>query len=198
VIANTDSLERTDIGTPTRSGGTYRQQLRELAFDTHGVITTRQATEAGVPAVEIRKLAARGALAPLGHGVYRMLEAPTTPLDEYAEAVALAGPGAVLADEAVLAALDLAQVNLRRIRVATSRRVRAAVPNTVEIIRRDIDDHDRGDVDGIPAMTVQAAILACRGRIMTERLVDATRTAARRELISAGDEARVISELAKP
>ena len=187
--------KRTDFGTPARTGGTYRQQLRELAFDTHGVITTRGAAELGVPAVEIRKLAARGALAPLGHGVYRMLEAPRTQLDEYAEAVALAGPGAVLADEAVLAALDLAQVNLRRIRVATSRRVRAAVPDTVEIILRDVAGHERGDVDGIPAMTLPAAILACRGRIMTERLIDATHTAARRELISAGDEARIIAEL---
>ncbi|MDQ2707390.1 MAG: type IV toxin-antitoxin system AbiEi family antitoxin domain-containing protein [Actinomycetota bacterium] len=46
---------------------TYRQQLRELAFDTHGVVTTRDAQAAVVPAVELRKLAARGALAHLGH-----------------------------------------------------------------------------------------------------------------------------------
>ncbi|MGH3774937.1 MAG: hypothetical protein ACRDRR_04255 [Pseudonocardiaceae bacterium] len=46
-----------------------------------------------MPAVELRKLAARGALARLGHGVYRMLEAPTGRLDEFAEAVAMAGEG---------------------------------------------------------------------------------------------------------
>lgn len=190
--------DRPEIGTVTPHWRTYRQCLRELAFDTHGVITTREATAAGVPAVEVRKLAHRGALAALGHGVYRMLEVPTSPLDEFAEAVALAGPDAVLADEAVLAALDLAQVNLRRIRVATPRRVRAAVPDTVEVVRREISASDRGNVDGIPAMTVPAALLACRDRIMTERLIEAAHTAARRELIGPGDEARVIAELAKP
>ncbi|MDQ2879870.1 MAG: type IV toxin-antitoxin system AbiEi family antitoxin domain-containing protein [Actinomycetota bacterium] len=174
---------------------TYRQQLRELAFDTHGVVTTRDAQAAGVPAVELRKLAARGALAHLGHGVYRMLEAPTGRLDEFAEAVAMAGEGAVLADESVLAALDLAQVNLRRIRVVTPRRMRAKLPVTVEVIQRVIPDGDCGYIEGIPAMTIEAALRAARGRVMTERLIDATRTAAARGLLSPGQEAGVIADL---
>ena len=57
-----------------------REKLRWLAFDHHGIVTTDQAVAAGVPAVELRKLAARGALSRVGFGVYRMEEAPTTPL----------------------------------------------------------------------------------------------------------------------
>lgn len=174
---------------------TYRRRLRELAFDTHGVVTTRHAEAVGVPAVELRKLAARGALAHLGHGVYRMLEAPSGRLDEFAEAVALAGEGAVLADESVLAALGLAQVNLRRIRVASPRRVRAKLPDTVEVVQRLIPDDERDYIEGIPAMTVEAAIRGAQGRVMTERLVDAARAAAARGLISPGQEARVIAGL---
>lgn len=41
---------------------TYREDLRWRAFDTHGVITTDDAASLGVPAVELRKLARRGAL----------------------------------------------------------------------------------------------------------------------------------------
>lgn len=175
---------------------TYRQLLRELAFDTHGVVTAEDAAAAGVPAVELRKLAARGALAHRGRGVYRMLEVPTGRLDEFAEAVALAGPDAVLADEAVLAAHELAQVNLRRIRVATPRRVRAKLPPTVEIVHRDVPGEQRDDVDGVPAMSVEAALLSARGRVMTERLIDATRAAAARGLLGPRQEARVLAALA--
>jgi predicted transcriptional regulator of viral defense system len=176
---------------------TYRQVLRELAFDTHGVIRTRAAEDAGVPAVEVRKLAARGALTRLGHGVYRMNEAPAGLLDEFAEAVALVGQDAVLANEAVLAALDLAPVNLLRIPVATTRRIRAALPETVEVVDQDVPDRDREDIDGIPAMSVPAALLACRGSVMRERLEEAARKAERRGIISKAQKRRIHKELAQ-
>lgn len=174
----------------------YRSQLRELAFDTHGVVTTAAAARIGVPAVEVRKLASRGALDQIGRGVYRMLEAPAGRLNEFAEAVALAGHGAVLADESVLAALDLTHVNLRRIRIASPRRVRVNLPATVELVHRQIPAEDRGDVEGIPAMTVPAAIRGARGRVMTERLIEATRAAAAKGLLGPSDEADLLTELA--
>jgi predicted transcriptional regulator of viral defense system len=173
----------------------YRSQLRELAFDTHGIVTTHDAAAIGVPAVEVRKLAARGVLENLGYGVYRMLEAPSGRLDEFAAAVALAGQDAVLADESVLAALDLTHVTLRRIRVASARRVRATLPPTVELVRRDVPADDIGEIEGIPAMTVEAAIRSSRGRVMSERLLDAVRAAAARGLIGPRQEERLRAEL---
>lgn len=180
-----------------KSTSSYRQTLRELAYDTHGVITVADAREAGVPPVELRKLTARGALRRIGHGVYRMIEAPSNNLDEFAEAVALGGEEAVLADESVLAAYGLGQVNLRKIRVATPRRVRSRLPSTVEIEQRKVPLWDRDYIDGIPAMGVESALLGSRGRIMTERLVDAARKAEQRGLLDSAAAARVIRELEK-
>lgn len=174
---------------------TYREVLRELAYDTHGVVTLRAAAAAGVPAAEVRKLASRGALERLGKGVYRMTEAPHSPLDEFAEAVALVGPDAVLADEAVLAAHNLAQVNLRRIKVATDRRIRHDLPATVEVVHRRVEQAERDEIEGIPAMSLPSAFLAARGKILPERLVDAVRKATARELISPHDGDRVLKEL---
>ncbi|MFI2564141.1 type IV toxin-antitoxin system AbiEi family antitoxin domain-containing protein [Paenarthrobacter sp. NPDC018779] len=162
---------------------TYRRKLRELAFETHGVITTATAESVGVPAVEVRKLAARGALTRLGHGVYRMDEAPYGEFDEFAQAVALVGPGALLADETVLAAHHLAHVNLRRIRVASPRRVRSHLPETVEVIRRTVPAHQQASIEGVPAMDVESAILGSRGRIMTDRLVEAAQQACEKGLL---------------
>ena len=176
---------------------TYRQVLRELAYNTHGVVTLRSAGELGVPAAEVRKLASRGALKRLGKGVYRMLEAPRTALDEFAEAVALVGPDAVLADESVLAAHALGQVNLRRIKVATSRRLRHDLPPTVEIVRRRVGDQERDDIDGIPTMSLPAAILAARGTVLPERLIEAVHQAAARELITPSARHEVLESLGR-
>lgn len=173
----------------------YRQELRELAFESHGVVTLRDAASVGVPAVEVRKLASRGALTRLGHGVYRMEEAPADALTEFAAAVALVGGDAVLADESVLAAHDLAQVNLRRIQVATGGRVRRQLPPTIEVIARTVPADQRTDLDGLPAMTLPAAIRASRDRVRTSRLIDAARQADARGLIDHREAEAIISEL---
>lgn len=39
----------------------YREVVRELALDRYGYVTTKDAVGAGVPAIELPKLAARGA-----------------------------------------------------------------------------------------------------------------------------------------
>jgi len=173
---------------------TYRDQLRWLAFDNHGVVTTAQAHAAGVPAVALRKLAARSVLRQVGYGVYRMQEVPATPLTEYAEAVALGGPGAMIADESVLALHDLALVNPKRIKVATTRRVRADLPSTVEIVRRAaLPEPDF--VDGLPTMPTGDALRACRGRVMNERLTTAAREAHAQGLLLPEEADRVIRDL---
>lgn len=173
----------------------YRRVLRELAFDTHGVITVKGAAAVGVPAVEVRKLAARGALTRVGHGVYLMDEAPRDSLTEFAVAVALVGDDAVLVDESVLAAHELAQVNLRRVRVASGQRVRRRLPSTVELVHLRIPPEGRDEIDGIPAMRLDGALLASRGRVMTARLVEATRVAVTRGLLNPGEAESVIAEL---
>lgn len=173
----------------------YRSFLRELAFDTHGVVTLAEAGACGVPAVEVRKLASRGALVRLGQGVYRMAEVAPGPLDEFAAAVALVGADAVLADESVLAAYDLGQINVRRIKVATAARIRKRLPPTVEIVRKHVPTHLRSDIEGIPSMRVGAAALACHGKVMETRLVDAMNSASARGLIDHGEAQRIISEL---
>lgn len=172
---------------------TYREVLRELAFDTHGVVTVKDAESAGVPDSAVRQLTQRGALERLGQGVYRMTEVPRGALDEFAEAVALVGADAVLADEAVLAAHDLAQVNLRRIKVAVAvpSRVRQELPPTVQVIRRRVPESDRDAIDGIPAMSLPAAMIASIGRVMNDRLLAAAEQAKARGLISPAEAQRV-------
>jgi predicted transcriptional regulator of viral defense system len=162
----------------------YRRDLWEIAAQQHGVLTAREAEDAGVPAVEVRKLAQRGALTSHGQGVYSHRDVPTDELTQPTIAVALAGEGAFLHREAVLDAMGLGQFNPRRIRVGTLRRVRRALPEWMELEhRRDLRDRELIRFAGIPATTVQRALRDVRAVMPPDRWRALVDEALRREML---------------
>jgi predicted transcriptional regulator of viral defense system len=169
----------------------YRQTVREIALDQYGYVTTRDAAEAGIPAVELRKLAARGALTNVAYGLYRLTDARATEYDQFAEALLRVGDGAYLRGDAVLALHQLALVNPRRIRVGAPRRVRAALPEFIDLREETVPDEDLTIYEGLRATTVTRALLDCRGHVMTERLQDAAKQAKAEGLLTGREYARV-------
>ncbi len=155
---------------------TYREIVREIALDHYGYVTTREAAEAGVPAVELPKLAARGGLESVAYGLYRVPDIPPTAYDQFAEALLRAGEGAYLHGESVLALHGLADVNPRRIKVAISRRARPTLPPFVELTQ--VRGTARTTLyEGLAAQPVADALLECQERIENERLLDAAKQA---------------------
>lgn len=65
----------------------YRDIVRKIALDHYGYVTTRGAVEAGVPAVELPKLAARQGLEHVAYGLYRVPDVPPTRYDQFAVAL---------------------------------------------------------------------------------------------------------------
>lgn len=166
----------------------YRHDLWEIAAGQHGVITVPEAEDAGVPAVEVRKLAHRGALRPYGKGVYVHRDVPATELTEPAAAAALAGGDAFLHREAVLDLVGLGQFNPRRIRVGTRRRVRRSLPDWMDLeTRTDVPDEDLTQHEGIPITTVRRALEDMRGRMPPDRWETLVAGARRRELLGERD-----------
>lgn len=151
---------------------TYRQVVRELALDNYGFVTTRAARMAGVPAGELPKLAARGGLVNVAYGLYRVPDIPPTIFDQFAEALLRVGDEAYLHGESVLALHDLADVNPRQVRVAVNRRARPSLPPFVSLTwvkNKVCTTH----YEGLPSQPVADAILECRDRIETSRLLHA-------------------------
>ena len=169
----------------------YRRTLWEFALDNHGFVTTDDARSLGVPAVELRKIAARGGLHHVAYGVYRFDDAPNSRFDEYHEAVLRVGEGAHLTHDAVLALHELALVNPRRVRVGLGRRSKAQLPDWIELVRQDVPDGDLTTFEGIPSTTVARALIDCRGIVMRDRLLEALDEAARRGLVRRRDRGRV-------
>jgi len=154
----------------------YRDVVREIALDQYGYVTTRDAAEAGVPASELPKLAARGGLENVAYGLYRVPDVRPTEFDEFAEALLRVGDGAYLRGESVLALFSLADVNPRKIKVAVPRRARPTLPPNIELTQVT------GDVrtvfyEGLAAQPVADAILECCGRIESTRLLQAAKQA---------------------
>lgn len=174
---------------------TYRDTVREIALADYGFITTKCAAAAGVPAVELRKLAARGSLVHIAYGIYRVPDAPHTPFDQFAEALLRTGSGSYLRGDSVLALFGIADVNPRRIRVITPERTRAKIPAFVEVTVMRGHPHNLTHYRGLRAMTVAEALLDCRGQIERTRLVDATSEARKEGLLSREEHAHVLRAL---
>lgn len=177
---------------------TYRRRLLERAFDQYGYVTTSDAFELGVPPVELRKLASRGGLEHVAYGVYRFDDVPRTGRDAYMEAVLRVGRDAYLTHDAVLALHELGLVNPRRLRVGTPQRVRARMPQDIEVVHQHLEPAELTTYEGIPSATVARALLDCRGILMPVRLCDAAREAARQGLLRRSEVEGVLAAVSTP
>lgn len=172
----------------------YRDVVREIALDHYGFVTTKSAAQAGVPAVELPKLAARGGLENIAYGLYRVLDIRSTRYDQFAEALLRAGEGAYLHGESVLALFGLADVNPRRINVAVRRRARPKLPAFVELTR--VRDAVKTTLyEGLESQTVADALLECRGRIEGERLLAAAKQARAEGLLTTAEWQRLTKDI---
>jgi len=170
--------------------------IYEIAADNYGVITSAEARQAGVTTVEMARFVSDGRLERIGQGVYRLTRHIPTHLDQYAVAVALAGPGSYIHGESVLAMHNLALVNPMKTSVAVIKRTRRTLPKWISIVAANRSDTSTA-YEGIPSQSVTDAILYCKRSVMKERLLDAVHAAVREGLIRQVDEVTLREELEK-
>lgn len=143
---------------------TYLERLREIALDQHGFVTAAQAVDDGIPKTELPKLAARGRVERITHGMYRIPQVPATPYDNLALAVLWTGAQeACLSHETALAAWDVSDVNPERIHltIARGRRLRRSGGERYVIHRRDLNPDQRTWREGIPITDLPTTIEDC-------------------------------------
>lgn len=173
---------------------THFDSIYEIAADNYGLITTAQAESVGATRSELARWTKLGKLDRRGRGVYRIMQWVPTEYDRFAEAVALVGEGAFLAGDAVLSMHGLALVNPSKVTVATPNRVRKSLPEWISVVSSEGATHK--SYEGIPSQSVSDALLACKGRVMLERLLDAAREAKGRGLVRESEYKNLRKELA--
>lgn len=143
---------------------TYLERLREIALNQHGFVTAAQAVDDGIPKTELPKLAARGRVERITHGMYRIPQVPATPYDNLALAVLWTGAQeACLSHETALAAWDVSDVNPERIHltIARGRRLRRSGGERYVIHRRDLNPDQLTWWEGIPITDLPTTIEDC-------------------------------------
>lgn len=168
--------------------------IYETAADNYGIVTAAEAADEGAATSEVSRWVRAGWLDKVGRGVYRLTRYVPTPYDSYAAAVALVGPGSYLYGESVLAMHGLAPTNPKRILVAIPKRVRKRLPDGIEVVRVPAGATVTA-YEGIPSQSVQDAILACKGKLMGERLRQAVGNAQRDGLITKAQHDELMEEL---
>ena len=172
-------------------------ELVVIAGENDGLLTTRQARDAGIAGSVLARLTQRGRLERATRGVYRIPYFPTNRFSQYREAVlwirADSGPRNVaLSHSTALAAYGISDANPARIQITAPRKVRLRRrhPRWVKIHRADLQPGDVTVHEGLPITTVARTIndiLALTGQI---DLVRQAVSGARREGYINSNEAR--------
>ena len=172
----------------------YRSRIYDLLGDKHGVVTIKMAAEAGVPAVELRKIASRGGLERVGRGAYRIPFAPMDGFSSASEALAMVGPGSYVVGEYVLAMNNLGVFNPRVVEVASPFRVRRNLPEQVRLVP-SVADVQIVRYAGIPCESVYSVLKGFVGSVSQSRLRATADQALKMELLSANEYTEIIAKL---
>lgn len=177
---------------------TAYQRIYDEAIGNYGLITVGTAREFGIASSTLVKLAHRGRLERIAHGLYRIDKyVPSRDgLDAYACAVAGCGESAYLWGPSVLAIRNLCPTDPARIYVATPRRYRGRARSGI-VVKDRTECRQLDNVEGIRVQNVGAAILASLHIVMFDRLLDAVGVATERNLMNVEEARETVKELYK-
>jgi predicted transcriptional regulator of viral defense system len=168
---------------------TVRDVLWEVAVGQYGYVTAADSRSLGVLPVELGKLARRGRLVNVSHGVYRFPDWPVSDRDHLMEAVLWTkDAAAVLSHDTALDVLDLCDINPSKVHVTIPKRRfglrRGLVPDAYVIHLENLADWQCGWWEQIPTVTAQTAIgQGIASKIRPDLIRQAINTAQGRGLI---------------
>lgn len=139
--------------------------LRDLAAEHEGLFTAREAEQAGIARALVVQLAHRGRLDRVAQGLYRFPSWPTTPLQQFHEAVLWPRAHreleyALVSHDSALELYNLTQLNPSVIHVTLPPKTRISRerPTWLRLHFEDVAEKDRVWEQGIPTVSVPRAI----------------------------------------
>ncbi len=168
----------------------------DVAVDNGGYVTP---SLVNVPAVELRKMVARGTLDPAGHGVYRV---PSLPLDRNDEFILArfwaAGRGVVSHDSALLVH-ELCDINPSAVHITipTSYRISRAGGERYEVHRADLSDREVTRIDAVVLTTIPRTLSDSIGHAPDYLARQAIDTAAGRGAVTPAERDQLLRTVAK-
>ena len=138
-------------------------ELYELAERQHGYFTITQAKAVGIRPNTVVKMASRGIVERISHGVYRIVNFPNFEHAQLLEASLwpLEGVRGVISHDSALRLYDMSDVSPGKVHITipTSHRIRRAVPKHIVVHRANLSPTDVEVIDGIPVTSPRRSIL---------------------------------------
>lgn len=175
IVPSWNYIDIASSGCQNRIVHTRLDEMVAMAEENDGLLTARQAREAGIAGSVLARLVQRGRLERTARGVYRIPYFPSNRLSQYREAVLWAKAGGGPRDLALSHATALvvygisdASPSVVHLTVPRKARLRRVRPKWVRVHRADLE---RGEVtmhEGLPITTVARTVedmLASSGRV---------------------------------
>ncbi|ELB94393.1 hypothetical protein Rwratislav_04118 [Rhodococcus wratislaviensis IFP 2016] len=183
--------------------------MAEFGAEQWGLITSAQARALGVTAVQMKRLADRGALERVHHGIYRMTRLPFDPRQDLRvawvaldletpawERLSQPFPGGVVSHRSAAHLHDLGDLDTDVAELTCSRRVRLSLAD-VRIHTGTIDVDDWTVVDGLPVTSARRTIAdLAAGGIDGGHLAGIVRDALAHELVSIAELEKTLASFA--
>lgn len=138
-------------------------ELYQLAESQHGYFTVAQAKAAGILRNTVVKMATRGVVERISHGVYRIVNYPVFAHGQLLEASLwpLDGVRGVISHDSALRFHEMSDVSPAKVHITIPmiHRVRRSVPKYLVIHRTDLPPTDVEVIDGIPVTTPRRSII---------------------------------------
>jgi predicted transcriptional regulator of viral defense system len=174
--------------------GKYWRPIIDAAVDNGGYVTPSMVD---VPAVELRKMVARGTLDSAAHGVYRVPELPRDRYDEFILARLWATGRGVISHDSALLVHELCDINPTAIHITipTTYRINRAGGEQYELHKRDLADADITRLDAVVLTTIRRTLDDCVDLVPEYLLRQAIDTAAGRGAINSNDRERLVDAI---
>jgi predicted transcriptional regulator of viral defense system len=166
-----------------------RRELAQIANDRRGVFTAAAARSVGMTSSSLAYHTRTGTIERLGHGVYRLADAPSSPREALIAAAAALGEDAVVSHESALQLYGVSDVAPSRLHFTVPRARRY-----ITVPADDVDLHTttrpfaQGDVvqhEGFRATSLARSIIdAARAHTGPEQIVMAVREGLRRGILT--------------
>ena len=174
--------------------GKYWSTIIDAAVDNGGYITPSMVD---VPAVELRKMVARGTLESAAHGVYRVPELPRDRYDEFILARLWAAGRGVTSHDSALLVHELCDINPTAVHITipNAYRISRAGGDQYEIHKSDLAATDITRLDAVVLTTIRRTLADCVGHVPEYLLRQAIDTAAGRGAINSNDRGRLVATI---
>ena len=174
--------------------GKYWSAIIDAAVDNGGYITPSMVD---VPAIELRKMVARGTLESAAHGVYRVPELPRDRYDEFILARLWATGRGVISHDSALLVHELCDINPTAIHITipNAYRISRAGGEKYKLHKSDLADGDITRLDAIVLTTIRRTLDDCVDLVPEYLLRQAIDTATGRGAINSNDCERLVATI---